>query len=379
MANLRRIWDYVIPALLSFYIVSAWYVATFEIGVGWLLRTKDAPVLAAAYLVAVAIMMFAISNAYLRLLTTPANHSIPAPDPPTALLNRTVPFECFSEDGNLEACFKGRCSGRWKPPRAHHCSTCGVCRIGFDHHCPWIGNCVTSRNKGDFLVFLLLTPIAISVASSMVITQVSSQFKGAYAVSTTDPWILENWWGWKWSWLCFGGPPGRYLTAVVLGYRELQREHLRTGGPADTELGAMAREPSLRLLFLVLIGIVLGLFTIGLSIRTIYDVGRGLTSVDTMRQAGLRDGHIKPRLVWIPSSPTPQVTQQAARNANGEDLSKGACCEVLPEERPYDLGWRRNLISLWETVHSNAHNGQYIIPTLNPEMLRRMRAGLVLR
>lgn len=28
---------------------------------------------------------------------------------------------------------------RWKPPGTHHCSTCGVCRIGFDHHCPWVG------------------------------------------------------------------------------------------------------------------------------------------------------------------------------------------------------------------------------------------------
>ena len=40
-----------------------------------------------------------------------------------------------------------------KPERTHHCSRCGLCYFRFDHHCPWIGNCVGMKNfKGFFLM-----------------------------------------------------------------------------------------------------------------------------------------------------------------------------------------------------------------------------------
>ncbi|KAI0339124.1 zf-DHHC-domain-containing protein [Trametopsis cervina] len=41
-----------------------------------------------------------------------------------------------------------------KPLRAHHCRACGTCILKYDHHCPWIGQCVGARNHKYFVHFL---------------------------------------------------------------------------------------------------------------------------------------------------------------------------------------------------------------------------------
>uniref|UniRef100_A0A8D2IYZ2 Palmitoyltransferase n=2 Tax=Varanus komodoensis TaxID=61221 RepID=A0A8D2IYZ2_VARKO len=41
-----------------------------------------------------------------------------------------------------------------QPMRAKHCQVCQHCVRRYDHHCPWIENCVGERNHALFLVYL---------------------------------------------------------------------------------------------------------------------------------------------------------------------------------------------------------------------------------
>jgi palmitoyltransferase len=41
--------------------------------------------------------------------------------------------------------------------RSRHCNICNKCVERFDHHCPWINNCVGINNHGYFYLYLVFT------------------------------------------------------------------------------------------------------------------------------------------------------------------------------------------------------------------------------
>ncbi|KAJ7626414.1 DHHC palmitoyltransferase-domain-containing protein [Mycena polygramma] len=343
-----------IEAGIQLFVLSiiALYITSIEIGSKWLIIHRGHKILGGLYLTAVSLLISLLGIVYGSLIVGRNTHNVPRHPMPDKD-DLTEPYECINLEGDLATCSK--CGGLWKPPRTHHCSSCGVCRMEFDHHCPWVGNCVTRDRMKNFLAMLLLAPIAYAVSVVPIYHTLMRNISLALAVSRHDAWANEVWWDWFGSWIFFGGPFGRWIFGMALGFRILKTQR-------NPDL-PLIEQPNLRLFTICALGLVFSLFTLTLAAWTLKDLLRGLTTLDAMQEN--HPMHASDRFVCIPKNPC------GGEANNTADL----IAPLLLGERLYDLGLWLNLRDMLERpyVDSTRIRVTYRWPKINPTVLARVQ------
>ncbi|KAG5265103.1 hypothetical protein AALO_G00261460 [Alosa alosa] len=78
----------------------------------------------------------------------------------------------------------------FRPPRTSHCSLCDNCVERFDHHCPWVGNCVGKRNYRFFYCFIVSLSFLTAFIFGCVTTHLALRSRGKLVVCFFSVWSI---------------------------------------------------------------------------------------------------------------------------------------------------------------------------------------------
>jgi len=69
--------------------------------------------------------------------------------------------------------------------RSRHCSICNKCVERFDHHCPWVNNCVGVQNHHYFMQFLSSVVVLLVLVLFTVGHMMNDEYSGNEIIVNT--------------------------------------------------------------------------------------------------------------------------------------------------------------------------------------------------
>jgi hypothetical protein len=78
--------------------------------------------------------------------------------------------------------------------RSRHCTVCDRCVERFDHHCPWINNCVGVKNHNNFICFVTFMTATLLISLTQGVYALAIVIRQGYANSFTFQYlVLPSW------------------------------------------------------------------------------------------------------------------------------------------------------------------------------------------
>ncbi|KAK9893404.1 hypothetical protein P389DRAFT_175460 [Cystobasidium minutum MCA 4210] len=272
--RLGRLLSLVIPPLLASFILYGWYFASRFI-IPFLCRSYPG-IICTIYTYTFHFLLATTTSLFLFIWLSPNTHSEPPRSLPRLLQVRRVPHEVASLDGDYNECWQDNCKGRIIPPRARHCKDCRVCRLDFDHHCPWLG-CISRDTFKAFILFLGIATLTIAVGLAPVYPLAWWQYRHVMAHAWQQDYIYDLWWNKRYSYL--GGPLYRYLGAAALAY--YRYEHAISLKADDSVIRDI---PITGVLFFYsILGTILAVFCTILFVNSLHDAAVATSTIETAR------------------------------------------------------------------------------------------------